>query len=58
VFLSLGLVVTSRLILTQGGRIEDPAGGLPLILLVQGVMCWAIGLVILRIGRMRFERVE
>lgn len=58
VFFSIGLFVISLVVLTKGGQISDPAGGLPAVFLFQGVMCWLIGWALLYVGKARFERIE
>jgi hypothetical protein len=58
VFFSIGLFVISLVVLTEGGQMSEPAGGLPGVFLLQGIVCWVVGVIVLRLGRERFSRIE
>jgi hypothetical protein len=58
VVVSMGLFIASLLILTRGGELAEPVGGLPHVLLVQTLLCWFLGIVFLYLGKENLKRIE
>lgn len=57
-FGSIGLFMGSLLVTTKGGALSEPVGGLPSVLLVQAVLAWIIGGLVLYFGKMKLKKIE
>ena len=57
-FVAIGLFMGSLLILTKGGQVSEPVGGLLLIQGVQSVLSWAVGIIALHLGKRKLQRIE
>ncbi len=57
-FVAIGLFMASLLILTKGGQVSEPVGGLLLIQGVQSVLSWVVGIIVLHLGKRRLQRIE
>ncbi|MBU7028586.1 MAG: hypothetical protein HXS48_16750 [Theionarchaea archaeon] len=57
-FVAIGLFMASLLILTKGGQVSEPVGGLLLIQGVQSVLSWVVGIIALHLGKRRLQRIE
>lgn len=55
---SVVLFAISLVILTEGGRLSEPVGGLMYLQVVETVMCWIVGTVSLYLGKERLRRIE
>jgi len=58
VFVSIGLFAVSMLALTRGGTLPEPIGGMLYIQLLQTVLSWSVGIVILYLGKRKLSRIE
>lgn len=58
VFGSIGVFMLSLLILTKGGRLTEPIGGILYLQLVQITLAWVVGIVFLYLGKKRLSRIE
>lgn len=48
----------SLVILTEGGRLSEPVGGLMYLQGVETAMCWVVGVASLYVGKGRLGRIE
>ena len=58
VFVSIGLFAVSILVLTRGGTLSEPIGGLLYVQLLQTVLSWLVGIVFLYLGKRKLSRIE
>ncbi len=58
VFASIGLFAVSLLILTRGGSLSEPIGGLLSVQALQMGLAWVMGIVFLGLGKRRLSRIE
>lgn len=57
-FVSIGLLLASLVILTMGGLISDFVDWFPYLQVIQVTLCWLLGSITLYTGRMRLHRIE
>ncbi len=57
-FGSIGLFLLSLLILTKGGQLTEPIGGMVSIQLVHQALAWLVGVMVLLVGKKRLSSIE
>ena len=58
VFLSVSFFLLALLILTSGGKLPEPVGGLAYVIALQTILIWALGCVLLSAGARKIALME
>jgi len=58
VFFSISLFLLALLILTSGGKLPEPIGGLPYVLGLQTILIWTLGCILLSAGTRKVALME